>query len=486
MMKKTLTMIAVAAIALFVLIGCSDDNSAFNQRFEEASSDGAIHETSRLTPLAHVNGGWYLIVHPYDFGDAATTVTLEAATGSDITASGNGSVRTDALVDGRDYILTVTRDGESVTAAINFTAGNGMSHEYGLFIDGERQLRDSTYFEVFLGERSLGEFQSLYQAIDATFRRNGAVVVEHGLRTVFIRNEPDAIYLFQHTRYIGTVFNEDEAQEFLDTYRFSMAMKSNGAIFHTSYEFHQTSNHDGPDPWKREAYSGGYVYRVAYAYQRPRGASVTINLSEAMLRNADNNTHGNGFNAYIFFAVQNSEFTIDMGIMHGWLMDGNWHVFTMIPDDMPSYGIITTSEYIDGTWHPNDDINIHIRLWEGRVRMVVTNLTTNDYIVAEVEHYLLGGSTTFTMGTSFVPAFEEGRTFDLRNGGYFRNIIYRDSYLYWPGETLDSYTSVPYWLGGPSTYYIIVYGDDTCQIEFVRDSNGDVIGEIIHIDYRIR
>ena len=473
-------LILSVSITLFAFVRDSDFDSDFG---------GDILNTSRITPLLHIDGTWQLIIAPYDFGDAQTTVTIRNADRRIFNVTTNGSVTSEPLEPNTAYLVSTSRNGQRTQAMMRFCLDNG------LYIDGQLQKRDSTSFEVFNENgQSLRMFDNLFNAIDSTGRSRNSIAKEYGLRTVFRRDEPDAIFLFQHTRYIKTVYTDDEAYEFLDNHPYTYAILNNGDFLGANYEFMSYDDRYELGFWRREPWAGGYVYKVSYHDRDFTRATTIVELSQARFRKSDCSHDGDGgFNAFIFFAMQNWEFTIDGGIYSGWENDGEWRVFLSTHwDGLEDFGVIVESDYIDGEWIPRHDIEIDYSYVGGAVLLRVTNLGTGEYIEASHDNTYIGDQPAFIAGTAMVPDIQgEGRTRDWRNGGYLLNVVYRDTYLHRVAGRervgRPAWDSIPFWNGNrESTQYLLRYNTDICTIEFIRDASGNVISEIINIDYRVR
>ncbi|MCL2546222.1 MAG: hypothetical protein FWE06_03370 [Oscillospiraceae bacterium] len=356
--------------------------------------------------------------------------------------------------------------------------------------DNSPQPLDVTSFEVFLENgHSIGTFENLFEAIDRTHRRENAIVVDGENQTVFRRNEPGAVFLFQHTQYIKTVYSEWEAEEFLKNTPYTHAILSNGTILGANYEFFTYDDSYELGGWRIEPFSGGYIYKVSYIHNSFRRATTVVELSQARLRKSDCSHGANptGFNAYIFFALQNQDVTFDAGIYNGWANDGEWRVFVATTwGELVDYGLIVESDYIDGKWIPRHDVEIDYQYTEGAMTLRVTNLGTGQTIEVNYDHPFIGEDSAFIKGTAFVPDLRPNQMPNWRNSGYLLNVVYRDAYLH-RRRGLDTWDSVPFWLGNrETTQYLLRYNTDTCTIEFIRNEDGNVVGEIINIDYRFR
>ena len=485
-MKKFVLLTTLLIIASFLLlIGCGP---SWEDTVQEAQGTGQLLQTSRITPLLHNDGTWQLIVAPHDFGNAQTSLTIEGIDGEAFRETQDGEITSTPLQSDIGYIVTVERDGELVRGSVR------LDSDYWLSVDGEPQPRDSRNFETVRPNGNVvGEFESVFQAMESTFRRDGTSVKEYGIRTVFVQGESDAIYLFQHTRFIRVVDNEDEAREFLDNHPFTHAINSDGSILCNSYRTWFDLEEDAPDEHMWEPNSGGYTYKVPYIWNGFTRATKEVELSQARFRKSERSGEdGQGFNAYIFFAVQNAEFTVDVGIMSGWAHEGDWHVFLAGGIEMQGLGVITGSEYVDGSYFPHDDLRIETWIRYGEAFLKVTNLTTGEYLSSSVQHDDIGGPTIFISATSFVPDnLSYYHTPDWRNGGYLLNVVYRNKYLQRPGARLDDFDSFLFWMPiiegqetSDTARYFFLYNDDTCRVEFLSDDDGNPNGEIINIDYR--
>jgi len=184
--------------------------------------------------------------------------------------------------------------------------------------------------------------------------------------------------------------------------------------------------------------------------------------------------------------VQNEFFTYDVGIFHGWSRDGEWRVFSGRLGDFEDHGVIVRSDYVDGSFIPRDDVRITVSVSEGKVSLAAENLTTGRMIEVTREHSSLGGNTALIKGTSYVPDNEPEHTPDWRNGAYLLNVIYRNAYLYRQSGVRGEYESISFWLDGSGVYYILTYNTDISQIQFIYDDDGNIVGEIVDIDYRFR
>ncbi|MCL2547212.1 MAG: hypothetical protein FWE06_08520 [Oscillospiraceae bacterium] len=130
-------------IALLFLAACGmSAQERFEERLQNVVSDGEILYTSRLTPLAHIDGTWQLIIKPYDYGEATTSIEISGASGRVFRETADSTITSSALDADTDYIVTVERDGESVQAIVHYT------FEEGLTVDDTLQRRDSMSFVV--------------------------------------------------------------------------------------------------------------------------------------------------------------------------------------------------------------------------------------------------------------------------------------------------------------------------------------------------
>ncbi|MCL2545787.1 MAG: hypothetical protein FWE06_01150 [Oscillospiraceae bacterium] len=483
-MKKTILLTAlILTAALLLLTACDRTDARWENTLQEAQGNGEITQGRRVNALLHNDGTWQLVVALDEVVSHPTTLTIEGIDGEVFGQEIDDMAISAPLQTDAGYIVTIERNGESAQGIVRFNRDEWLS------IDGQTQSRDVRNFQVIAANgRNLGEFESVFHAMEQTFRRTGAQVKEDGGRVVFTEGEANAIFLFQHTRFINVVYDEISARDFLDNHPFTHAVRSDGSIFDNSYRFFATDERYEPDPHMWEPNSGGYTYKVPYSFNGFRRVTTVIDLSQARFRKSDRSGEpGQGFNAYIFFALQNATFTVDAGIYAGYANDGVWRVFMANKDGgLTDFGPIVEADYDNGSWIPRDDVRITIWYSDGMANMEVENLTTGQIVAAEIVHPEIGGNAAFISGTSFVPANLSYRhTPDWRNGGYLLNVIYSEKYLQRTGARLGEFENFSYWYGSPETfYYFFLYQDDTCHVDFLRNSNGDVIGEVINIDYR--
>ena len=356
--------------------------------------------------------------------------------------------------------------------------------------DYEALPRDPEFFEVFQADgRSLGTYDNLFNAINRTTRFPDAVIKDDSEQVVFVRGDWSSIFLFQNMRFVKEVQCEEEARAFLADTPYTIGIYSNGQIFCANYNHFSHDINTELGMWRLEPNSGGYVYKVSYHDRSFRRARTVIELSQARLRMAKKTTPRDvGFNAYIFFAVQNQDVTFDAGIYAGWENNGEWRVFIATTwGGLEDFGLIVESDYIDGSWIPQHDVEFYYNFTDGSITLRATNLGTGQYIEVNREHPYIGGDSAFIKGTAFVPDIVNPNLIpNLRNGGYLLNVIYRDSYLYRQID-VDSRGSFPFWWDNlEATQYVLQYNTDICQIRFIHDDSGNIVGEVVDIDYRHR
>ncbi len=302
------------------------------------------------------------------------------------------------------------------------------------------------------------------------------------------RSEPFTFYKFQFTNFYGTTTSTDEAEKWTINYAYAHVVRSDG-IFGTSTEnsANQPYSHSyksllrNPEIWSLEGNTGAYVYRRSVYNAGYKSISSTVNLTSAKLKFDDDTP----YNAYVYMSSNSSgkkqSIGCDLGLISSSGNPGNWYLISNRTNGSegndsisemykPYSGMpLVTSNYVNGEYIPNSNVELKYSYRNGSVYMVARNISKGYEQKIEIFDSRFDTSSPnicLMTGTSLVPNVKNksNKTVvaDIKSGAYLKNVIWDNNLIYsgsnWTGtsSTFNGSTS-------KTTNYLLIYDTDNAS-----------------------
>ncbi len=303
--------------------------------------------------------------------------------------------------------------------------------------------------------------KSLFAAIELIrTKANGVVKRTDTGATVFDKNSD--YHKYQFTAYYGSCNEPKEAEKWIEDFAYSHVIKKDCHLYDNSF-ISQTMSGVKVEAWNKEPDNGGYVVKYANMWLGYRTGSATVNLSQARLKASTNSKQG--CNAFVYISTQNNDVTVDFGLICSPHSNGNWYPCYNIAggenagfkrfDDV----IVTSTKNSSGEYLPDKDVTMQYTFDEkGNVFFTVNG---KPYEIELDKPVIQKFDRSFLFMTSYVPILDtlskDKQTPDFRNGGYFRNVVWKNCKL---GKTTPN---VPFNYNSSNRSLYLEYNTDCCS-----------------------
>lgn len=404
-----------------------------------------------------------------------TLLTSGIFTNSNISYAEENFGKTETIKNGKDGWQKVDQ---------NSLDGLETSKEYSLKEDKENlkteQNNQNTYSILDkYGKEVQTDVRSLFDAFGKMTDHGWSIKENFNLgRKIFSRtNLKDEFHCFQGIKYHKTVYNIQEAREWVENFSYSHVYDGTGILRMNSYK----SISGEPDEFTLEPESGGYYYKFASPWAGGNSSSTKINLSKSKFKFSDEENKKN--NAYIYKSIITNSQIVEFGAMTMKELGGKWVLFCR--DETGFYvnkdKVISLSYFNGNDYEPIEDIEISISKDEGFAKATIKNSSGSFY----EEYKLKAKSITeesnpfFVDAVSFVPDVVN-RTGDLGNGAYLKNVEMMNPKLY--SEKDKKGREIDFYGDSPSTAFAFLYNNDVAN--YVREENTETINIRYDLEYR--
>jgi len=323
---------------------------------------------------------------------------------------------------------------------------------------------------------SVGSFPSLFKAIEKARTTGSGAVVKLSGSEVYRHQQAGRLYKYQFTAAYGYIQSTDTSgiNSWLNGYLYTYLINSSDA---TVYGCNYKMGKGTPNAWALEPNSGGYYYQYNVAGSTYRKIAKNVLLTQARFKPSQGTM---SFNAYIFCTYQNSNISVDLGIMS----DGNgqWKPCTYSAKaggGVQTGPVICTSTLnSNGEYVADSDVEITVSYVNGKIDLSVKRLKNGAVTTLSVSHAAITSASNpcLVSSVSYVPD-RNGKTPDFRCDGYLKNVIQTESKLYNTAGTATNFYST-----SSTTQYSLCYNTDCCTL--TTGTNKDTIDIFYDRAYR--